>query len=91
MLLGRGLVSSILNFRYTDLKNPTFYGCGAKFLALLQNQHNILQLGKLINLIIKEITQKGKNFVSNCGNVIFALQPKMLYNEKPESQLKHLN
>jgi len=39
----------------------SFFGCGAKNLALLQNQCKPSQLGKLINLIAGKKVHKGKN------------------------------
>jgi hypothetical protein len=47
-------------------------GCGAKNLALLQNQYKPSQLGKLINLITRKWYTK--IIVSNCGNIIFELR-----------------
>jgi hypothetical protein len=37
-------------------------GCGAKNMALLQNQCEHSQFGQLINLITGKIVQKGNNF-----------------------------
>ena len=49
----------ILKFRFMDV---IWNGCGAKNLALLQNQCKSSQLGKLINLINGKMAHKGKNY-----------------------------
>ena len=62
----------ILKFWFTDV---IWNGCGAKNLALLQNQCKPSQLGKLINLINGKWHTKVRIIVSNCRNIIFAPQP----------------
>ncbi len=50
----------------------------AKNLALLQNQCKPSQLGKLIIPITGKWYTKVRIIVSNCGNIIFAPEPKFL-------------
>jgi hypothetical protein len=50
-------------------------GCGAKNLALLQNQCKQSQLGKLVILITGKQYKKARIIVSNGGNILFAQQP----------------
>jgi len=53
---------TVYEAEYTYESKDMFMGSGAKNLTLLQNHYKPSQLGNLINLIMGEISHKGKNY-----------------------------